>query len=97
MGLGCRQAARLEEGEGHAATDDDLVGLVEEHVDGSELGGDLRASDDGGEGPLDRGRVAQCTIEVVELLVRVRVRVRVRVGISVRVRVRVSGQGQGQG
>merc|ERR1719261_1426933 len=40
----------LEEGEGHAAADDDLVALLDERLEDRDLRGHLGAADDGGEG-----------------------------------------------
>ncbi|KAL7551129.1 hypothetical protein ACHAWF_014328 [Thalassiosira exigua] len=59
------EALRLEEGEDHASSDDDLVALVEEGIEDGDLGGDLGSTDDGGHGLLSRGDGA---VEVLELL-----------------------------
>src|SRR5690606_19518108 len=49
-----------EEGEDHAATDEEAVGLGEEVADDAGLGGDLRATEDDDVGPLRvTGRPAQ--------------------------------------
>ncbi len=45
-------ALRLEEGEHHAAADEQLVGLAEQVVDDAELVGDLGAAEHDGVGPL---------------------------------------------
>jgi hypothetical protein len=59
------EAARLEEGENHATTDDELVALAEEALNHSDLGRNLGAADNGSEGALG---LADGTLEVVELL-----------------------------
>merc|ERR1719182_504386 len=59
------EAARLEEGEDHAAADDDLVDLLHERLDHADLRRDLRAADDRREGAL---RLRDGAVKVVELL-----------------------------
>ena len=54
----------LLEGEGHAAADDDLVGLLEEVVDERDLVGDLGPAQDGEQRPL---RALHHRVEGVEL------------------------------
>ena len=58
-------AQRVEEGVGHAAADQQRVGLVEQVVDDVDLAGDLGAADDGDEGPV---RLGEHLAEEVELL-----------------------------
>ena len=48
-------AERVEEGVGHAAADQQRVGLVQQVVDDVDLAGDLGAADDGDEGPVGFG------------------------------------------
>ena len=48
-------ALGVEEGVGHAAADDDGVGLVEQVVDDLDLVGDLGSADDGDEGLVGFG------------------------------------------
>ena len=60
-----RLALRVEEGVGHAAADDDGVGLVEEVVDDLDLVGDFGSADDGDEGLVGLG---EGFAEVGELL-----------------------------
>ena len=50
MGSGGGSCSDLEEGEGHAASDDHLVHLVEHVLDEQDLVGDLRAAEDGEHG-----------------------------------------------
>ena len=58
-------ALGVEEGVGHAAADEDGVGLVEQVVDDFDLVGDLGAADDGDEGLVG---VGDGLAEVVEFL-----------------------------
>ena len=58
-------AVRLEEGVGHAAAHEEAVELRQEVVDGGDLGADLGAADDGGEGT---GRIGDERAEVAHLL-----------------------------
>ena len=63
--LADRHAARLEEGVGHRAADDQAIDLAEHVLDDVDLVGDLRAADDRDERPL---RLLERVPEVLELL-----------------------------
>mmetsp|Transcript_2844 Transcript_2844/g.6236 ORF Transcript_2844/g.6236 Transcript_2844/m.6236 type:complete len:286 (+) Transcript_2844:1154-2011(+) len=65
QGLADLEAAGLVEGEDHATTNDDLVSLVEQGLNDSDLGGHLGATHNGHEGLLG---VLDSTVQVVQLL-----------------------------
>jgi hypothetical protein len=69
--LASAEALRLEEGEDHAAAQDDHVTLLQQGLDDCDLGGDLGAADDAAHG---LGGVVHCALEVLELRTRAVVR-----------------------